>query len=109
MNRRNRLRFSTDMIATITSDDDPEIIMKGRLQNLSAHGISLIVPGEIPTGLKVKVEWGSALVRGQLIYCQPYGKEYRAGLEVEDSIYDATFTRKEEDNPGAADRKMPNK
>ncbi len=109
MNRRNRLRFSTDMIATITSVDDPDISMKGRLQNLSAHGLSLIVPGEIPTGIIVKVEWGTFHVQGQLLYCQPYGKEYRAGLEVEDSIYDATFAHKEEEKKDAADRKMHNK
>jgi hypothetical protein len=106
MNRRNRLRFSTDMIATVTGVDDPGISMKGRLQNLSAHGLSLILPGELPTGITVKVEWGTSNVRGILVYCQPYGKEYRAGLEVEDSIYDATLMRNDENNPDAADLKM---
>jgi hypothetical protein len=104
MNRRNRLRFSTDMIATITGVDDPGISMSGRLQNLSAHGLSLILPGELPTGIKVNVEWGTFNVRGTLVYCQPYGKEYRAGLE--DSIYDATLVRNDENNPDAADLKM---
>jgi len=95
------------MIATITGVDDPDIsTMKGRLQNLSAHGLSLIVPGELPTGIEVKVTWGTSHVQGQLVYCQPYGTEYRAGLEVEDSIYDATLSRKDEENPDAADLKM---
>jgi len=106
MNRRNRLRFSTDMIATITSVDDPDISMKGRLQNLSAHGLSLILPGELPTGITVNVEWGTSKVRGILVYCQPYGKEYRAGLEAEDSIYDSTLARSDDKKPDAADLKM---
>ena len=106
MNRRNRLRFSTDMIATITGVDDPGISMKGRLQNLSAHGLSLIIPGEIPTGITVNVEWGTSSVQGALVYCQSYGKEYRAGLEVEDSIYDATLARNDEKNPDTADLEM---
>jgi hypothetical protein len=84
MNRRNRLRFSTDMFVTITGVDDTVISMKGRLANLSAHGLSLILPGKVPSGITVNVEWGEYKVRGQLIYCQPYGNEYRVGLEVED-------------------------
>lgn len=99
MNRRNRLRFSTDMIATITGIDEPGLSMKGRLANLSAHGLSLILPDELPSGITVKVEWGNSQVQGRLVYCQSYGNEYRAGLQVEDPIYDATLARKDEKNP----------
>ena len=97
------------MIATITGVDDPDISMKGRLQNLSAHGISLIVPGEIPSGIPVRVEWGTFHVQGQLVYCKPYGKEYRAGLEIEDSIYDATLARKDAETTDDTDLKMRGK
>ena len=96
MNRRNRLRFSTDMFVTITGVDDTVISMKGRLANLSAHGLSLILPGKVPSGITVNVEWGEYKVRGQLIYCQPYGNEYRVGLEVEDPIYEPTLAGKNE-------------
>jgi hypothetical protein len=109
MNRRNRLRFSTDMIATITGVEEPDISMKGRLQNLSAHGLSLIVPGELPTGITVKVEWEKSKVRGLLVYCKPYGNEYRAGLEVEDAIYDSTFSRNKAKKPAASDLKIQSK
>ncbi|MBN2242111.1 MAG: PilZ domain-containing protein [Acidobacteria bacterium] len=107
MNRRNRLRFSTDMIATITGIDDPDVSMKGRLQNLSAHGISLIVPGELPTGIAVRVQWGTSGVRGTLVYCRPFGDEYQAGLEVEDPIYEATLARGEDKKTGGPGLKMP--
>jgi hypothetical protein len=96
MNRRNRLRFSTDMIATVTSVDEPGISMKGRLANLSAHGLSLIVPNNIFSGSKVKVEWGTSRVIGRIVYCQSYGNEYRTGLKVEHPIYDAALAKKEE-------------
>ena len=96
MNRRNRLRFSTDMFVTITGVDDTVVSMKGRLANLSAHGLSLILPGKVPSGIIVNVEWGEYKVQGQLIYCQPYGNEYRVGLEVEDPIYEPTLAGKNE-------------
>lgn len=82
------------MIATITSVDEPGILMKGRLANLSAHGISLIVPGNLFSGSTVKVEWGTSQVIGRIVYCQPYGNEYRTGLQVKDPIYDASLAQK---------------
>ena len=86
------------MIATITGVDEPGVSMKGRLANLSAHGVSLILPSEIPTDITVKVEWGTSQVQGRLVYCQPYGNEYRAGLQVEGPIYDATLAQKDDKN-----------
>jgi len=90
MNRRNRLRFSTDMIAKVTCLEDQGTSMDGRLANLSAHGLSLIIPRELPTGTAVKVQWGNTDFVGQLLYCEPYGNEYRAGLQVDDPIYEST-------------------
>ena len=49
----------------------------------------------------VKVEWGESSFMGQLIYCEPKGNEFRAGLKVEDPIYDATIDRKDEKNPNS--------
>ena len=105
MNRRNRLRFSTDMIATITGVDEPGISMKGRLANLSAHGLSLIVPKNLFSGSTVKVEWGTSRVVGRIVYCQSYGNEFRTGLQVEDPIYDAALAKKE-DNLETSDLKI---
>lgn len=103
MNRRNRLRFSTDMIASITGVDEPGISMKGRLANVSAHGLSLIVPNAIPSGVTVTVQWGSSRVVGQIIYCELLGNEYRAGLQVEDPIYDAGIALKNDESPEDTD------
>jgi hypothetical protein len=84
------------MIAKVTPTDKPGKLLEGRLANLSAHGISLILPSELPAGTNVNVQWGTVNFRGQIIYCEPHGKEFRAGLQVEEPIYDATLNRKDE-------------
>jgi len=94
------------MVATITGAEDSCISIKGRLANLSAHGLSLIVPNDLPAGITVKVEWGTSEVTGRIVYCQIYGNEFRAGLQVEDPIYDAAFARNDEKNPDSTDFKI---
>jgi len=101
MNRRNRLRFSTDMIAKVTCLEEPGFSVEGRLANLSAHGISLILSKEIPVGSAVSVQWGTTNFIGRLVYCEPHGREYRAGLQVEDPIYDASPANKSERSPNS--------
>jgi len=103
MNRRDRLRFSTDMIATITGIDEPEISCQGRLANVSAHGLSLILRDSIPSGIAVKVQWGTSLVIGQLLYCELYKDEYRAGVKVQDPIYDSAHPLKKDQIPDFTD------
>lgn len=88
MNRRNRVRFKTDMTVTVTCLNPPGTSAKGRLANLSAHGLSLILRRELAAGSAVKVEWENADFVGELVYCQPYGDEFLAGVEVEDPVYD---------------------
>jgi hypothetical protein len=96
MNKRSRLRFNTDMTARITCLDSSEKSLNGRLQNLSAHGLSIILPQELPEGIMVRIEWGKTCFQGRLIYCKSYGSGYQAGLKVEDPIYDATLASKGE-------------
>jgi hypothetical protein len=88
MNKRNRVRFKTDLTVKVTCLTPPGTSTKGRLANLSAHGLSLILRHELAAGSAVKVEWDNAYFVGELVYCQPYGDEFLAGLEVEDSVYD---------------------
>ncbi len=88
MNRRSRARFHTDLSATATCLDIPDICVKARIANLSAHGLSLILGTELPTGCHVKVEWANVAFVGELIYCQPHGDEFVVGLNVDDPVYD---------------------
>ncbi len=90
MNKRSRVRFRTDLTVKITCLNSPGPSTKGRLANLSAHGLSVIVDREFPEGAAVKVEWGDTSFMGELVYCHPQGKEFVAGLKVEDPVYDST-------------------
>jgi hypothetical protein len=87
------------MIAQITCLDESGISVEGRLANLSAHGISLILPRALSTGITVRVRWRATDFVGQLLYCEPHGNEYRVGLQVEDPIYESTPERKGEKSP----------
>jgi len=107
MNRRDRLRFSTDMVASVTGIDEPVISFQGRLANVSAHGVSLILKDSVPTDIMVKVQWGKSFVIGQLVYCEPYKDEYRAGVQVEDPIYDAAVPRKKDQSSDILDFEIP--
>jgi len=88
MNKRSRVRFISDISVTVTCLADSTRPIKGRLANLSAHGLSIILKSELPVGTLLKVEWGSTEFVGELIYCQPYGSEFLLGLNVETPVYD---------------------
>jgi hypothetical protein len=88
MNRRNRTRFKTDLTVTISCDELRAGSCKARLADLSVHGLSLILKEKLPVASQVKVKWGTVTFSGELVYCQPHGKEFLAGLKVEDSVYE---------------------
>jgi hypothetical protein len=88
MNRRSRTRFKTDLTVNVTCPDLPGSTIKARLADLSVHGLSLIINDELNVGSLLKVEWGTVTFMGELIYCQPHGKEFLVGLKVEDPVYE---------------------
>ncbi len=88
MNKRNRVRFISDIPVKVTCLTPPRPPMKGRLANLSAYGLSVVVGKELPPAASVKVEWGDCEFTGELVYCNPHGKEFLAGLNVETPIYE---------------------
>jgi hypothetical protein len=50
--------------------------------------LSLILDKKLHVGSMVKVEWASATFVGELVYCQPHGKEFLIGLKVDDAVYE---------------------
>jgi hypothetical protein len=78
----------SDIPVTVTCLTPPGTPIKGRLANLSAHGLSVILSRELPAASAIKVEWGTYEFVGELVYCQPHGKEFLAGLNVETPVYD---------------------
>ncbi len=61
---------------------------KARISDLSVHGLSLILKEKVPVSAMVRVEWVTATFVGEVVYCQPHGKEFLVGLKVEDSVYE---------------------
>ncbi len=88
MNRRNRTRFKTDLTVNVSCADLQNGSCKARLADLSVHGLSLILKEKLPVASVVKVQWGTAAFMGEIVYCQPHGKEFLIGLKVEDSVYE---------------------
>jgi hypothetical protein len=88
MNRRNRTRFRTDLTVTVKCLGFRSGSCKARLADLSVHGLSLILKEKLPTASLVTVEWGTAIFTGELVYCRPHGREFLAGLKVEDPVYE---------------------
>ncbi len=87
-NRRSRARFKTDITVKITLLEDPDTCLKGRLADLSAHGLSLITDRELPTRTPIRVEWGNTDFVGEVIYSRFRGEEFLAGITVEEPVYD---------------------
>jgi hypothetical protein len=88
MNRRNRTRFKTDLTVNVSCPELRSGSFKARLADLSVHGLSLILKEKLPVATLVTVEWGTVTFSGELVYCRPHGKEFLAGLKVEDSVYE---------------------
>ena len=78
------------MTIKATCLDDSGIAVKGRLADLSAQGLSVILPGELPEGSVVKVEWGRTVFVGEAIYCRPQGAEFLVGLKMEAAVADTS-------------------
>ncbi len=77
------------MSVLVTCLKSPSATLKGRLVNLSAHGLSVIVDRELPEG-SFKIQWGTCEFVGELIYCESHGTEFLAGMEVESPVYDTS-------------------
>ena len=92
--RRREPRFETNQLVTVTNLEQPDVTLKAKLTNFSAKGTRLLLDRELKPGTIVKVEWGTTILLGEIIYCEPGGAPFAAGLELEDVLYetDMLFT-----------------
>jgi hypothetical protein len=86
--RRREPRFEIDQLVTITNLDRPDRPIGGRIANFSASGTRLVMQEELNRGTMVKVEWGTTVLLGEIIYCCRQGSEFAVGLELEDALYE---------------------
>ena len=86
--RRREPRFEIDQPVTVKNLEQPGPVILGHLLNFSAQGTRILLEHEISPGTLVKVEWGGTILLGEVVYCQPQGSEFAAGLELEDALYE---------------------
>jgi hypothetical protein len=88
MNRRDRLRFETDLSVNVTPQGGIGMALKGRLKNLSAHGLGVILSRNLPLNSRARIEWGDTCFDGRVIYCKPRAGEFLTGFRVDGTVYD---------------------
>jgi len=88
MDSRQEPRFAADQPVTVTNLGAACSSVAATIVNFSARGLRLCLCEELPVGSLVKVEWGTTLLLGQIIYCKPEGEAYSAGMELEEAVYD---------------------
>ncbi len=86
--RRREPRFEANQVVTVTNLEQPDVHLKAHLANFSAKGTRLLLDRRLKPGTMVKVEWGTTILLGEIIYCEPEGAPYAAGLELEDVLYE---------------------
>jgi len=95
------------MSVTSTPLDRSGGAIKGRLKDLSAHGLSVITSAELPPGSMVRVEWHSNVFNGRSIYCDQHGQEFLIGIDVDGRVYDARQDADADDpDPKCSDGKV---
>ena len=55
--------------------------------NFSGTGLGLLLESGIPPGTAVKVETEDILLLGEIMYCDPRGDKFTAGLELQHALY----------------------
>jgi hypothetical protein len=77
------------MTVSVSLLEEPGRVLKGRLKNLSAHGLSIILAEELSPDCFVRIEWGNTGFSGRMIYCKRKDAEFIAGFEIAGHVYDA--------------------
>jgi len=86
MELRRDPRFQTEEEVRVTLLDRPEDSLAGKVRDLSARGMGLVLREKLPAGTLIRVEWSDTLLLGEVIYCQRQGEEFIAGIEVDEFV-----------------------
>jgi hypothetical protein len=86
--RRREPRFDINQPVKVVNLDSPDLPLQGRIANFSANGTRLILERKLAPGTMIKVEWGTTILLGEVIYCEANGFEFAIGLQLEDALYE---------------------
>ncbi len=54
-----------------------------RVTDVSSAGVGIILRGEVPVGAKVRLNFDSGAVEGEVIHCRPEKGHFAVGVRVE--------------------------
>ncbi len=57
-----------------------------RILNLSSRGMRIALEARVEPGSTVEIEAGDALFLGEVVYCEPLGDGFAAGVRVEHAL-----------------------
>lgn len=87
MDQRSQPRIDTNEPVFVTLLGESEIRLVGRITNYSHQGMGLHLSEPAPLGGAVKVEWGNALLLGDVCYCHADKEGFAIGLCLEHALY----------------------
>lgn len=87
MEKRRQPQLEIDQQVTVTVLGDCEVLLSGRVVNLSGRGLKLALNEQVTVGAALKIEWTDTLLLGEVCYCVRGGSGFFAGLQLEHALY----------------------
>src|SRR4051794_32306230 len=86
MFRERSRRVPARAVAVVTKLPERTTRMTCRVADFSVSGIGLNCESCLPVGSAVLVEMEGCIVSGEVCYCRQFGKEYRIGLHLDQTL-----------------------
>lgn len=87
MDSRREPRFSANQPVTVTMHGDSERTVEATVVNFSGRGLRVLLEAPLEPGAAVKIKSDDTLILGDVVYCQPSGGGFAAGLELQHAVY----------------------
>ena len=86
-NRRKFPRFPTDELVAVTLLGTLPIKMTGRVVDLSAKGLRLVLKEEVATSTPIRVDGFNTMLLGEVCYCRFEDGGWQTGVMLEHFIW----------------------
>ena len=81
--RRTLQRYSVNDQIALEMLDGERLRTQALLKNYSAKGLCIFLDQAVPVGSPVSLRTAQVLMLGEVVWCQPTGEGYEAGIELE--------------------------
>lgn len=86
MDRRSESRTPVDREGYLSAGAGQTPRTRLRILNVSSRGIQITLDERVEPATTVEIEAGDACFLGEVIYCEPLGDGFVAGVEVEHAL-----------------------